>query len=329
MTKFNTSGQRVYSTFLGAGSFDSGDAIVADSAGSVFILGRTQSSDFPTQSALKSTLTPGDVDMFVTQLNAAGSSILFSTFFGGSGNDEPGAMAMDAAGDLYVAGISQSTNFPTLNPFQPAKSTNRDSVVARIRTIVPSMSMDKSALIFSAVSAGGILSGSTTPQVVRLTQAGSGTVTWTATPSASWLAVSPASGSGSATLTISLVPGAIPPPGAYTGTIALAFTGAGTVPSGIGVTLNVITTGASAAPFGSFDTPLEGTAGVTGSIPVTGLGDRRRRGHAGADPPRSGRRRTRRGSSTSATRSSWTAHAPTSPRSTPRHHAARAPVGAT
>ena len=265
VTKFNSSGSRVYSTHLGRDNADSGDAIVVGPAGTVFVLGRTQSSDFPTSSPMQATYA-GSGDLFITQLNAAGSSILFSTFLGGGGNEEPGALAIDAAGDLYVAGISQSTNFPTLNPFQPTKSTGRDSIVARIRTIVPSMTLDKSALAFSAVSGGG----STTPQSVRLTQAGTGTVTWTATPSVSWLAVSPTSGSGSATLTISLVPGAIPPPGSHSGTIALAFTGASPVPSGIAVTLNVITTGTSIAPFGSFDTPVDGISGVNGSIAVTG-----------------------------------------------------------
>ena len=270
VTKFSTSGTRTYSTFLGRDNADSGDAIVVDGAGSVFVLGRTQASDFPTLSPLQSTYG-GSGDLFITQLNAAGSSILFSTFLGGSGNEEPGAMALNAAGDLYVAGISQSTNFPVVNAFQPVKSDSRDVIVARIRTVVPTITLDRSALTFAAVTSGSSVLSTTGAQAVRLTQAGAGTVTWTATPSVPWLTVSPSSGSGSAALNVAISPGAsLPAPGGHSAAITLAYTGASTTGGSIAVSLSVLTTGTSAAPLGSFDTPLEGATGVTGSIAVTG-----------------------------------------------------------
>src|SRR5204862_5192912 len=65
----------------------------------------------------------------------------------------------------------------------------------------PSMSLDKSSLTFGAVASGGAFSATTTPQTVRLTQNGVGSVTWTATPNQSWLRVDRLAGTGSATLT--------------------------------------------------------------------------------------------------------------------------------
>jgi hypothetical protein len=132
-------------------------------------------------------------------------------------------------------------------------------------------------LIFSAVTTGASFTAKTGTQPVRLTQSGSGTVTWTATSNAAWLLVAngsgapgtQASGSGTATLNLSVqfVAGLT---ASQTGTITLAFIGAGNTAGPITVTLNTLTSATAAAPFGAFDTPDNGITGVAGSIAVTG-----------------------------------------------------------
>ena len=140
-------------------------------------------------------------------------------------------------------------------------------------TILPTttMALDKTSLRFGAVTNGAAFISQTAPQVVRLTQAGAGTVTWTATSSASWLQVIPSSGSGSATLTVSLVPIAGLVVGSpIGGSITLTVTGPANTPGPLPVSLQLMQQGNSANPFGFVDTPLDHTTGVTGAVPFTG-----------------------------------------------------------
>jgi hypothetical protein len=134
-------------------------------------------------------------------------------------------------------------------------------------TNAPIMSIDKTALTFTAVTTGAEFSSQTAAQTIRLTQAGPGTVTWTAASTAPWLVVSPTSGSGTATLTIS-VQFASGLAATQSGNVTLTFTGAGNTAGPIVVTLNTISS--SVAPTGAFDTPTNGATGVAGSIAVTG-----------------------------------------------------------
>jgi hypothetical protein len=135
--------------------------------------------------------------------------------------------------------------------------------------IGPTMALDRDTLVFGAATNGAAFVTKTTAQVVRLTKSGAGTVSWTASSNKPWLTVTPASGSGSATLTVGVqfAPGlAASQPGAIT----LTFTGAGNAPGPIDVTLNILQNGASVLPFGSFDSPVNNSMGVTGSIGLTG-----------------------------------------------------------
>jgi hypothetical protein len=132
------------------------------------------------------------------------------------------------------------------------------------------MSIDRASLNFSATSNGTAFVAQTAAQQVRLTQNGGGTVTWTATPSQPWLTVTPSSGSGSAVLTIGtkFVAGL---PATSTGSVTIALSGAATATAGpIAASLTVLGSPASLGPVGSFDTPTDGSSGLTGSIAVTG-----------------------------------------------------------
>ena len=140
-----------------------------------------------------------------------------------------------------------------------------------VRTMFPTVVPDKTALTFAAVTSGTTFVSHTAAQTIRLTQSGSGTATWTAVSDQPWLQVTPASGSGSGTLSIDVVSaGALPPNGTVTGTIVVSLSGAvNTVPP-ITVSLTLAPSGSSLAPFGVVDTPADHRTGVTGALPFTG-----------------------------------------------------------
>ncbi|MBA3441432.1 MAG: SBBP repeat-containing protein [Pyrinomonadaceae bacterium] len=107
-----------YSTYLGGSSFEFDPRIAVDTAGNAYVTGSTQSTDFPTVNPLQPTISRFS-DAFIAKLNADGSALLYSTYLGGSGNEFGDGIAVDAAGNAYVTGSTNSTNFPTVNPLQP------------------------------------------------------------------------------------------------------------------------------------------------------------------------------------------------------------------
>jgi hypothetical protein len=136
ITKFNPAGSAlVYSTFLGGsihGEHLGGMAI--DAQGNAYVTGQTIASDFPTADPLQP--IGGGGDAFVTKLSATGSSLVYSTYFGGSNYDESHAIALDTAGNAYITGRTWG-DFPTQKPFQPvfgggANLGEGDAFVAKI-----------------------------------------------------------------------------------------------------------------------------------------------------------------------------------------------------
>ena len=91
-------------------------AIAVDASGKVYVAGATSSTNFPTQSPYQATNAGGAHDAFVTKFNASGSAIVYSTYLGGSGEDDASAIAIDSSGNAYVAGETYSTDFPTQSP---------------------------------------------------------------------------------------------------------------------------------------------------------------------------------------------------------------------
>ena len=125
VTKINSSGSALlYSTYLGGSTDDAALAVAVDSSGDAYISGYTSSSDFPTSNALQPQNATGGhgANAFVTELNAAGSELIYSTYLGGSTDDQANAIALDAAGNAYVAGSTYSNDFPTADPLQPANN---------------------------------------------------------------------------------------------------------------------------------------------------------------------------------------------------------------
>jgi hypothetical protein len=105
-----------FSTYLGGSASDLGMRVAVDAAGDVFIAGNTDSPDFP---VVNSTPAGTEHDNFVTKISGDGSTLLYSTFFGGSGVDGILDMTLDSAGRVFVSGTTSSLDFPTRNAMQP------------------------------------------------------------------------------------------------------------------------------------------------------------------------------------------------------------------
>jgi RHS repeat-associated protein len=121
----------VYSTFLGGTGTDYGVAIAVDGSGNADVAGYTLSTNFPTVSPLQ-TANAGGKDAFLAKLTAAGSALVYSTYLGGSGDDVANGIAVNGSGNAYVTGLTQSTNFPTVNPFQLTAGGGGDAFVAQV-----------------------------------------------------------------------------------------------------------------------------------------------------------------------------------------------------
>ena len=150
VTKLNPSGSTlVYSTYLGGSGSDRGSGISVDTAGNAYVTGHTNSTDFPTASAIQAALgsTGGFIDAFVTKLNPSGSSLVYSTYLGGSDTDNGLGIAIDTSGNASVIGFTRSTDFPAANAFQASFAGTDDAFVTKLNSA-------GSALVFSAYLGG-------------------------------------------------------------------------------------------------------------------------------------------------------------------------------
>ncbi len=147
VAKINPSGSAlVYSTYLGGSSYDLGAAIATDAAGNAYVTGTAKSTNFPTMNALQP-VRGGGTDAFVAKLSPTGSTLIYSTYLGGSNDELGGGIAVDSAGNAYVTGYTYSTNFPTMNPLQPANVGGENAFVSKI-------SPSGSALVYSTYLGG-------------------------------------------------------------------------------------------------------------------------------------------------------------------------------
>ncbi len=131
VVKLNSAGNTLlYSTLLGGSNNDWGYAIAVDTSGNAYIAGDTQSTDFPLASA-EQAASGGNMDAFVTKLSPT-STLVFSTYLGGSGNEHAGGIAIDASHNVYVAGGTFSSNFPVISALQPANLGSQEAFVTKI-----------------------------------------------------------------------------------------------------------------------------------------------------------------------------------------------------
>jgi hypothetical protein len=155
IAKLSPDGSRlIYSTYLGGRDTDGASSIAVDAAGQAYVTGVTSSRNFPTINALRPSHGGGFFDAFVAKLNSAGNQFLYSTYLGGTGEDRGLRIAVDAGGNAYVTGDTDSTDFPTASPLQPSNNGGSDAFIAKLNAA-------GSALVYSTYLGGGMIDGGT------------------------------------------------------------------------------------------------------------------------------------------------------------------------
>ena len=154
VTKLNPSGSAlVYSTLLGGIDDELGSSIAVDIAGNAYVTGSTTSANFPrTPGAFDTTLNPNEVfEAFVTKLNPSGSALVYSTLLGGSKGSSPAGIALDTSGNVYVAGTTSSSDFPTTVGAFATTSNGSDDV------FVTKLNATGTAAFYSTYLGGGTM----------------------------------------------------------------------------------------------------------------------------------------------------------------------------
>jgi uncharacterized protein (TIGR03437 family) len=147
VAKFGPSGSLVYATYLGGQGFDHSESVAVDGNGNAYVTGATPSTDFPTVHPIQSA-PKGPLDVFVTKLNEAGTALTYSTLLGGAGVEAGVFVAVDASGNAYVAGATQSADFPvTPGVVQADFKGEQDGFLTKINA-------EGSAVVFSTYLGG-------------------------------------------------------------------------------------------------------------------------------------------------------------------------------
>ncbi len=150
VTEVNASGSAlVYSTYLGGSSEDWCTGIAVDGAGNAYVTGTTSSANFPTTSGAFQTVYGGNLEAFVTELNASGSNLVYSTYLGGSADDLGYSITVNGSGNAYVTGSTTSTDFPTTNgAYQTSSSGGTYAFITELNS-------SGSTLVYSTYLGGG------------------------------------------------------------------------------------------------------------------------------------------------------------------------------
>jgi hypothetical protein len=135
VTKFNPTGKAlVFSTYLGGSKSEFADTMALDSVGNIYLAGYTESSNFPTKDPIQPQLNSGSWDAFVAEFNPTANALIFSSYLGGSRLDWADSIVVDPSHNIYLTGGTASSDFPTMNPFQPheAGAGTFDAIVVKI-----------------------------------------------------------------------------------------------------------------------------------------------------------------------------------------------------
>ena len=164
ITKLNSSGSALlYSTFLGGTSSENLFGMAVDGSGNACVTGITVSSDFPTIIGAYDASYNGGDDVFITKLNSSGSALLYSTFLGGTNNDQARGIATDGSGNAYVTGATFSSDFPTTSgAYDTGFSGGADVFITKLPTAFPDIRQPIADISFGNVNVGGSAEQSTT-----------------------------------------------------------------------------------------------------------------------------------------------------------------------
>ena len=156
VAKINPTGSALlYSTYLGGSEDDAGQGIDIDDEGNAYVVGRTNSTDFPVNNALQP-INAGGIGLFaeafISRISTDGSSLLYSTYLGGSGSDEAYGVQVNADHQAHIVGKSLSSDFPTLSAVegQPVSSS---------AVFVSKLLADGSGFVYSTRFGGGVARG--------------------------------------------------------------------------------------------------------------------------------------------------------------------------
>ncbi|MCX6361503.1 MAG: SBBP repeat-containing protein, partial [Armatimonadetes bacterium] len=149
VTKMAADGKSLaYSTYIGGTSKDQANAIAVDAAGSAFITGSTFSSDYPTTAGAYNTAPVDWTDVCITKLSPSGSSLVYSSYLGGAGDETAYGIAIDGAGAAYVTGSTLSADFPTTaGAFWTEHNDDEEAFVSKL-------SADGGSLVYSTFLGG-------------------------------------------------------------------------------------------------------------------------------------------------------------------------------
>jgi len=135
ITRFSSAGDSlIFSTYFGGVFWDSGADIDLDLSGNAYVTGWTESTlDFPIMGAYQSTYPGnGDETAFVSKFAAAGNSLYYSTFLGGSSSGRGRGIGVDSAGSAYVSGATGSSDFPIVNPYQATPNSSYPIFISKL-----------------------------------------------------------------------------------------------------------------------------------------------------------------------------------------------------
>jgi hypothetical protein len=162
VTELNPGGSALlYSTYLGGSSSDYAVCLAVDSSGNAYVSGFARSANFPTTAGAFQTALAGSQNAFVTELNPGGSALVYSTYFGGSDEDQGYGIAVDSLGNAYVTGYTASSNFPaTEGAFQTSLAGGQNAFVAKFENTLEAQIVNLQNTVKGLVSTGTLSAGS-------------------------------------------------------------------------------------------------------------------------------------------------------------------------
>ena len=147
---FSTDGEIIFSTFLGGQEPDYGESIFVDGEGSIYVTGDTESWDFPLVNSYSN--YSGWSDVFVVKLNSTGYGLFYSSLVGGEKGEMGNGITVDSQGNVYVAGVTISEDFPTINAYD--ETSGELSNIGPNECFVFKLNSTGNGLIFSTFMGG-------------------------------------------------------------------------------------------------------------------------------------------------------------------------------